>query len=127
MTFAWKKTSHSYSEPASHVVRHLARSLRSRGTKARDALTDLGPALGITPRRARTLFYADGEPVVLVDEWTRIRAAAAGMLRREAELLRESAAEQEARAIELERQQQLDLGDEWASLSGYACLRGGDD
>lgn len=54
----------SYANTVIEIVRDIASALRSRGIKTKDALSDIGPIIGTSHRRVRTLFHRDREPVV---------------------------------------------------------------
>jgi AraC-like DNA-binding protein len=108
-----------HTENAIAVVRDIIAALRRRGLKSEHALVDLARDLGIARKRVRTLFYRDGEPVVLSEEWHSLRLKAAALLRREAAEQRRRADETDARAYELEHQ--LDFwADTWADQNGCA-------
>ncbi len=99
---SWKSRWQSHNENAISAVRAVVAAYRGRGVKSENALHDAAKALGSTPRRMRALFYRDGEPIVLTDEWDRLRVRAAKTLRREADELRNRADYYDAQADALE-------------------------
>lgn len=92
---AWSKSYPSNAESAIELVRRCVAAARSWGTKTDVALHDLAPALGTTPRRIRTLFHRDREPVVLKNEWLSLRYRAGLFFLNNAVRLRELADEHE--------------------------------
>jgi hypothetical protein len=91
----------SYVEPVIGIVRDLVAALRSQGIKSTDALRDLGPILGTTHRRIRTLFHRDREPVVSKHEWMSLRYRAGLFWLNEAARYTRLAEEAEERGNEL--------------------------
>lgn len=117
MRMSWKKLhQESYTKPAMEVVRVVVGALRARGMKTPAAVRNVAPELGITERRVCSLFYRDGDPIVLADEWHALRVRAAAMLRREVDQLRFVAERYEAQADALESAQ--------SSLWGETPCRG---
>jgi hypothetical protein len=112
---SWKKSCHSHSESAIAAVRAVVAAFRGRGLKSEDSLQRAAVALDATPRRMRALFYRDGIPIVLADEWDRLRLRAAAVLRREADELRQRADYYDAQADALEGAQLSLWGNEWGS------------
>lgn len=99
---SWEKFCHCYTEQAIWAVRLAVSALRARGIKSADALRDVAPDLGISERRARSLFYREEGRIVLADEWHALRVRAAALCRREANRLRLRAEQLDAQADALE-------------------------
>jgi hypothetical protein len=70
---AWRTSSRSYNEIAISLVRRCVAFLRRPSKNTEDALRELAPELLSTPRRMRTLFYADGTPHVTEGEMDTLR------------------------------------------------------
>lgn len=104
---AWRRSSQSFHEDASILVRKLVGILRGDSTES--ALNRLVPALRSTGRRMRTLFYEDGTPVVTHQEITQLRRHAAAFCFERAAHHRKLAAKCEAEAEALQRETQLEL------------------
>ncbi len=85
---SWKKSFQPDTELAIATVRECVKALRSRGLKTDVALVDLAQALDTTPRRVRTLFHRDGDPIVLKNEWLSLRYRAGLFFLNEAQRLR---------------------------------------
>lgn len=114
---SWRKIPPHYVNDASGVVRNLVAAHRETGVKTFAALDLIAPQLDMQPRRVRRLFELDREPLVDLDEYTRILFRGARLLRRLADRLRERAErwESEADLLELKhRQLTLGEGKEWA-------------
>lgn len=105
MKHSWKFLLPAHTESAIDAVRLVVAALRTRGLKSEHAIQTAAPSLGVSAKRVRTLFYRDGTPIVLADEWDALRVRAAAVLRREADKLRQKAAEYEAQADQLDRAQ----------------------
>jgi hypothetical protein len=98
---SWSKKSTSFTEPAVELVRQCVAAFRARGVETKRALPDLAPELAMSGRRVRCLFYRDGAPVVLKNEWMSLRYRAGLFLLNEAERLRQLADEYEERGNNL--------------------------
>jgi hypothetical protein len=112
---SWKSRWHSHTESAIGAIRLVVSAYRARGLKGEDSLREAAIALDATPRRMRCLFYRDGAPIVLSDEWNRLRFRAAAALRREADELRQRADYYDSQADALEGAQASLWGNEWGS------------
>lgn len=110
-----QKVNRLYREYASEAVRWIVTAARWRGLRSDQAIADAAADLGLSKRRAWALFYGNGEPSVLAEQWDQIRIRAAAALRREAMKLRMRADQHEARADELDRRQLtlFDRGGPW--------------
>lgn len=106
---AWRRSSQSFHEDASILVRKLVGILRAGGDNTESALNRLVPALRSTGRRMRTLFYEDGTPVVTHEEITQLRRTAATFWFELAAHHRKLAAKCEAEADALDRERQSEF------------------
>jgi hypothetical protein len=120
---SWKSRCHSHTESAIAAVRAVVAAYRGRGLKSEDSLQQAAAALDATPRRMRCLFYRDGIPIVLTDEWDRLRFRAAAVLRREADELRQRADYYDAQADALEGAQGSLWGNEWSGSNSDSRRR----
>lgn len=118
---SWKHKSTSYSEPAIELVRDCVAALRATGTETKNALPDIADVLGISPRRVRCLFYRDGFPIVLKNEWLNIRQKAGLFFMNNADRLRELADKHEARGEDLVSEQQEFVWVERTSCTQKHC------
>ena len=115
----WDKSYQSNEEGAITLVRLCIAALRSRGLKTDTALRDLPGILGISPRRVRTLFHRDYEPVVLKNEWLSLRYRVGLFFLNEAQRLRLLADDfDEAGETLVAEQMELPWEAEWQSTSG---------
>jgi hypothetical protein len=101
----WKQLSTNYTEEAIGVVRDCIALMRATGTGTKAALLDAAPALGVSERRIRSLFYRDRSPVVLRNEWFSMRYRAGLVFLNGAAELRALADRVEARGDELVSEQ----------------------
>lgn len=88
---SWKQKSTNFTEEAVALLRDCVSVERATGTPTKNAIPDLAPTLGLTTRRARSLFYRDGFPVVLKGEWLSLRYRAGLFLLNKAARLRQLA------------------------------------
>lgn len=123
MSKSWKKRHQQYTEEATEAIRLVVAALRCRGLKSPDALRAVATHPPITERRVRTLFYRDGEPIVLADEWHALRVRAAALLRREANAMRLKASQYEAQAEALECAQPSLWGETGCNANGFGDRR----
>lgn len=106
---SWRRSSRSYHEDASILVKRLVGILRFSGDNTESALGRLAPALRSTRRRMRTFFYDDGLPVVTREEITQLRRQAAVFFFDLGIHHRKMAAKCEAEAEALQRETQLEF------------------
>lgn len=118
MKKSWGDAPQKYRERAIDIVRRNVALYRWTGEKTPAALTTMAPILGITHRRARTLFERDGEPLILADELRRIMTGSINLRRLLATRLR-------AKADQLDREcEELALQNRQLSLWEDAGCRG---
>lgn len=106
---AWHKIYQSNTDTVIRLIRECVSALRSRGMKTDAALQDLSPLLGVTPRRIRTLYHRDYEPVVLHHEWMSLRYRAGLFFLNQAAWHRAKAAEYETAGENLVAEHQLEF------------------
>lgn len=95
---SWRASLHCYNEEAIAVVMRCVAALRQRGMKTEAATHELAKRLQVSPRRVHTLFFRDGTPRVLVNEWANIRYRAGLFFLNEAARHREIADRYDAEA-----------------------------
>jgi hypothetical protein len=85
---SWKHKSTNYTEVAIETVRQCIAAMRAGGQETKNAIVDIAPTLGVSRRRIRSLFYRDGFPIVLKNEWLSMRYRAGLFFLNEAQRLR---------------------------------------
>lgn len=129
---SWKENSTNFTEAAIELVRDCVATMRATGARpaasgsraiaeTKNALPAIADALGLSQRRAKCLFYRDGFPVVLKNEWMNLRFKAGLFFLNNAVKLRDLADECEARGEDLVSGQQEFTWAEHTNVSQKRC------